>query len=128
MLLMVALVEMAIKDGERLWENFMKYWRYLVTLLALPFVSAFLFRTHIDTLWIIGTHEKHHGYLFLLGLVLFAFMILTRSRGEKKTLVGISLLSASIVACFTLLEYLHLYSFIAYQSASWEIGRTIATL
>lgn len=76
--------------------------------------------------FLLGSHEKFHGYFFYLACVgsffLFSFV------KNKNTLIKTSLISAGIVALFALLEYAKLWEFLPVQSVSWEIGRTNSTL
>jgi hypothetical protein len=121
-------IEIILKKRHELTRILKKYALVILSLLIIPWVSHWVFGTDIDTLWLIGTHEKHHGYIFLVGMVCFGVVLSCLEGKEREKLMEISLLSALIVSLFALLEYANIYSFLGRYSQSWEVGRTIATL
>ena len=81
-----------------------------------------------DFFW--GSQEKHHGYLFYAGLVVFFLLLSFTSTWEKYRFLRYSLYTSLVVALFALLEYFGIFSFFpsANMSITWGTGRTNSTL
>lgn len=83
---------------------------------------AFLFSPFSDSS-MIGSHEKHHGYILLIGLIFFSWMVGFLRDDEYKKMLSLSCITAVIVGSIALLEYMGLSLFFPDRvaSVSWEI-------
>lgn len=129
-LIIIAVIETLFFRYEKLMKITKIQYSFFFLILIFPLLVQ-LFRgwgMDPDFLW--GSHEKHHGYYFFTGLVfLFGIATLLEKR-EYDRILRISLITASIVACFAVLEYMKLYSFFPMRliETSWEGGRANSTL
>lgn len=129
------------KNKEYLWW-FQKYKKNIVIFFTIPLFSLLilsflpihifwdfpdLYRADFWKNLFLGSYEKHHGYIFLLTLF-GAFFIFSFAH-SKKGLIQMSLIIASVVSGFALLEFLGIFSFFQMNGVpSWWAGRTISTL
>jgi hypothetical protein len=73
--------------------------------IAIPVVSALYFVTSIDPDWLRGGHEKHHGYLFYMGIVLFVPLLLVSTREHLRSYLNWSMSTTVVVALISIGEY-----------------------
>ncbi len=127
-LLIFVLIEAYIRYRANVEDMVKKYWKYIFGFLGIPLFSSIFFWTPIDTLWLIWSYEKHHGYIFFISLILLILIMQTLPESERKILIKYSLFGALWVASFAILEYLGIYRFLGNYQTSWETWRTISTL
>lgn len=128
-LILVALLEILWTRYDRLLEKFEKNWKYFFLLLAIPFFSSLFWGTKLDANFFFGSLEKHHGYIFLAGVISLVLLLQTLGAKEKHLVVKASLVSGLLVSFFALLEYIGISVFYGNLSgASWGSGRSISTL
>lgn len=100
----------------------------LLCLFLIPCVSFFFPWLLSFSEWLLGWYEKRHGALFLFALFLFALLVNLEDSQNRQKLIYVSIISASFVSFFSLLEYTGIWQFLPTTSTSWETGRTIVTL
>lgn len=125
-LVAVALCELVLFYSERLAKYMLKQYVLFFLFLLFPLFSFFIFSGESFWLW---SQEKHHGYIWYLGLTLFAGIVSLSTDLERRRMIIASLIASSLVALFALLEYIG----ISLPSSgtgrvTWELGRTISTL
>jgi hypothetical protein len=111
--------------SQKLLRLYRKWWIFLILLTILPLI------VHIGsgTGWsdfFLGSYEKHHGYLFWLGLIFFG--IGTAIVDDKRKLVEVSTYTAGVVGLIGILEYLGLTLIPIDGDTSWGAGRIVSTL
>jgi hypothetical protein len=72
----------------------------------IPLVSAFYFATPLDIDWLLGSHEKHHGYLFYTGVLSLILLLLASSRDHLKSYLCWSIVASIIVAMIAIGEHM----------------------
>jgi len=100
----------------------------LFLLFLIPCISLFFPWILSFPEWLLGGYEKRHGAIFVFSLLFFATLVLIQSPENKRKLISVSIVSASFVALFSILEYTSIWQFLPTTVASWEAGRTIVTL
>ena len=103
-LLVVAYFEILIRYPHRIWDIFRKYIPYIVALLVIPIASALYFSTFLDLDWLMGSHEKHHGYLFYLGVISLVLLLLGSPRDHLKSYLRWSIYASVIVSLLAIGE------------------------
>lgn len=128
-LLLIACLEIIWTHYDTLKQKIRKFGLYIVLLLALPFLSAFIRWSMVDATFFLGSFEKHHGYFFFAGSILLVLLVKTLHPKEKDLIIKVSLVSGLLVSSFALLEYLGISIFShGIFKASWWSGRSISTL
>ncbi len=87
MLIAAAYIEMLIRYPDRILYIFHKYFLHIIILLILPIVSALYFSIPLDIDWLMGSHEKHHGYLFYVGVLLLANLLYMSNREQLRSYI-----------------------------------------
>ena len=107
-----------------------KYLSHILVLLVLPFVSAFYFGMSIDIDWLMGGHEKHHGYLLYMGVITLAPLLISGSRVYLRSYLSWSMYAASIVAIVAIGEHIGgiLDIYHRGEMVSMYSGRSMSTL
>jgi hypothetical protein len=75
-------------------------------LFVIPVVSALYFATPLDIGWLLGSPEKHHGYLFYIGIILFSVLLMASPREHLWRYISWSIYAALIVAVIAIGEHI----------------------
>lgn len=97
-LIVVAYIEMLIRYRERIWNIVRQYIPYIIFFLAIPITSALYFAIPLDLDWFMGSHEKHHGYLFYAGVISLILLLMASSREHLRSYLRWSGITAGHVA------------------------------
>jgi hypothetical protein len=65
-------------------------------------MSALCFAIPLDIEWLMGSHEKHHGYLLYIGVISFILLLLSSRTEHLRSYLRWSMVSATIVALVAL--------------------------
>ena len=105
-LLVVAYIEWLIRYPQRIWNIVRKYAHIIALLFVIPIASAFYFATPLDLDWLMGSHEKHHGYLFYTGVISLIILLMANPREHLRHYITWSIASAILVAVIAIWEHI----------------------
>jgi hypothetical protein len=128
-LLVMALFEIMISKMPMIITTVEKNWKIYLALLILPSIPWWLY-TPDPELFFIGSIEKNHGYFWYTGMLLLVFLFQTLNLKERRNVLIASLLGASLVAFFAVIEWSIWGSpfFESLQRAAWWELRSVSTL
>lgn len=118
-LLIIATGEMLLMRSDIVWRSLKKYGLVLIGLLAWPLVPTLLYGTPIDTYWIRGSYEKFHGYFLYSGIIWLAWLLTLTTFQEKKRLLTLNLIVATVISMIAMLEYNALPLFLEPRVDAW---------
>lgn len=96
-------------------------------MLIFPIVVGWFSFSGLDIPFFWGSHEKRHGYIFFVSILLTFFLFSLAS--DKRRYYRASLMVASVVAVIAILEYIGFSLFLPELSTqSWGAGRSVSTL
>lgn len=125
----MAFLEILWTRYDGILEKLKKNWIYFILILAIPFLSSFLWWTKLDESFFRGSLEKHHGFIFFAGVILLVLLVQALRTKEKNLLIKASLISGLLVSLFALFEYMGISIFFyGLSGASWGSERSISTL
>jgi hypothetical protein len=99
-------MEFCIRQPQHIIAIFYKYFFPIIGVICIPVVSALYFDSSIDMDWLLGSHEKHHGYLFYIAIILLITLIVASSREQIRSYINWSISAALIVASIAIGEYI----------------------
>lgn len=105
-LLVFVSIEWLIRYPQRILDILGKYAHIIVLLLVIPVVSALYFATPLDIGWLMGSHEKHHGYLFYTGVIALILLLLSSPREYLRSYLRWSIYATVMVAVIAIGEYM----------------------
>ena len=103
-LLVMTLFEIMISKMPMIISTIESNWKTYLALLVLPYISWWLY-TPDPELFFIGSLEKNHGYFWYAGMLLLVFLFQTINLNERKNIILASLIGASLVAFFAVIEW-----------------------
>lgn len=87
-----------IRYPHHIFDIFRKYILYIIIFLAIPTASALYFAIPLDLDWFMGSHEKHHGYLFYAGVISLILLLMASSREHLRSYLIWSGIAAGLIA------------------------------
>jgi hypothetical protein len=105
LLTIVAIIEWCIRFPNSIFYTLKRYFFIIILCILLPIFSSFFTGTDIFSASnLLGSYEKHHGYIFYIGTILFTILMISSPvTWIKKYMVG-SLIATGIVACVAIWE------------------------
>ncbi len=103
-LIILAYIEWLIRFPRRIWDISCKYATIFGILLIIPIISTLYFSGSLDMYWLLGSHEKHHGYLFYSSILSFAILLISSPREHLRQYISWSMASAILVALIAIWE------------------------
>ena len=105
-LFLIAYIEWLIRFPWRILDILRKYGAIFALLLIIPIISTLYFSGYLDMYWLLGSHEKHHGYLFYCGILSLILLLMSSPREHLRKYISWSMASAILVALIAIWERL----------------------
>ena len=106
LLIFIALIEWFFFHTKSLLVTIRKYGIIFLILAIIPFFSQWINWSSFSLDFYLGWYEKHHGYIFFVGILLYVVLLLSHSISHLKWYLFYSFLSAIVVAGIAIGEYL----------------------
>ncbi len=99
-------IEGLLRFPHRLWVTLRKYVFIFGILCIIPILSRLYFGSSLQMDWIMGSYEKHHGFLFYCSILCLIFLLIASPSTHLKLYLNWSMASATFVACIAIGEYM----------------------
>ncbi len=130
MLIVMAIVELGMRRWKDLFPIIEKYWYGILFVLCVPYFSTYYWDAPFGEHFFLWSFEKHHGYIWYILFIILSILIASLSSRERYTLIRTTVFAGSIVAFFSVLEFLLGWSvFISsvFSPIWWDV-RSVSTL
>lgn len=128
--LIICMIEVIVFHRDDIMRFLRKNWYIFLWLSFIPIFSLFYYWGLFNNDFLIGSYEKHHGYIFYLCILLYSIFISSGSQIYIKKYLHWSIVSACIVSIIAIWEQL---------GGGWDIynhsemnnmypGRSLSTL
>lgn len=104
-LVFIAIIEWLIRFSDSILHTLKEYFFVIMVTIIIPLISSFF--TGVDFFSksnLLGSYEKHHGYIFYIGIIIFIVLVISSPMTWIKKYITGSIMAAVAIACIAIWE------------------------